>query len=227
MLGKVDKTEDVTFDSLFKAYQHVQQFAKQQKTEMNAYLEKSRGVCYASIASAEAFQKFYESTASAAAPPRTPLVRTVRKGHQGYGMAIEDDRQISGFSLVSGPAELAGVVPGYRITAVNGKPVFSKADVIQELVMADQRSPTPETEFTMEPPPPSNTGAHPLVKCTSEISQRTQLYARETRGRQEQLLIKEVIEPLNSFMKLLDGLKKELAAREAAREKLGAFPYNP
>ena len=51
--GKVEKTEDLTFDQLHENYKALKAFSAKQKKEMTGYLEKSRAICYASISSAE------------------------------------------------------------------------------------------------------------------------------------------------------------------------------
>ena len=66
MVGRLDETEDLSFDQLQENYRTLRQFAAKQQKEMTSYLEKSRAICYASISSAEAYCAFFESSAGGA-----------------------------------------------------------------------------------------------------------------------------------------------------------------
>lgn len=86
------------------------------------------------VAGAAAAAAAEVASAAAAAPPvvgaagssgsRGPSGSQQRihivKGADGYGMGIEDDGLVSGFTFAGGPAEMAGVRIGTHIVAING-----------------------------------------------------------------------------------------------------------
>jgi hypothetical protein len=184
---------------------------------MTEFLDKSRALCYASISSADSYAKFFASAAGGAqSSDRPTMTRAVRKGASGYGMAIEDDGMVSGFTQISGPAELAGVVPGYRIVGVNGQAVSNKPQILEIVRRAAGNL---EVDFTLEPPLASRSvTTNPFVQCTAIIKETTDSYNRDTRAAQETSLIKDIIDPLDEYLALLDKLKTDLAARETARD---------
>ena len=221
-IGKVEQSEDLAFDQLHENYKTLKVFADKQQKEMTSYLEKSRAICYASISSAEAYCAFFESSAGGATTSSAGAAterRQVAKGPMGFGMAIEDDGTVSGFTAVSGPAELAGVAIGSRIVGINGVSTPGKAAAIAELQRAQQDG----AEFVLEPPPGMQMQSQSAVSSTfgatvREIKARNEAYSRDTRGTLEQMLIKEVLEPLEAFIAQVDAFQGIINDRERARE---------
>jgi hypothetical protein len=227
LLGKLDRTEDLVFDRLLEQHRNMQQFAKVQKEQMTSYLEKSRAMCYASISSAEAFGKFFSSAASVAntdaAPQASPLYVTLQRGHHGFGMGIEENGMVSGFTGVGGPAELAGVAPGMQIVGVNGMAVSCKSEILMALQQGSQQLEANFALRTVAPSPRTSSSTNQFQQCAQVVSESTESYARDIRGEQEQKLITEVLDPLDAYIGRLGALKTVIAERESAREKLDRY----
>jgi hypothetical protein len=219
MVGRLDETEDLSFDQLQENYRTLRQFAAKQQKEMTSYLEKSRAICYASISSAEAYCAFFESSAGGATSSAAvgQQRRRITKGPLGFGMAIEDDGTVSGFTGQGGPAEMAGVAIGMKIVAVNGANTPGKASAIAELQRCAGQG---EVEFTFEPAPIQ---VLPVVSSAfgasvREIKGRNEAYARETRGELEQMLITEVLEPLETYIAQATSFQSLINDRQRTRE---------
>ena len=130
-------------------------------------------------------------------------------------MGIEDDGTVSGFTGVSGPAEVAGVQVGMRIVGINGVSTAGKAGAIAEL----QRCGTGEVEFVLEPPPGAQSAVSSTLGATvREIKEKNEAFARDTRGRLETQLIAEVLEPLDAYIERVDVHQQLVNERQAARE---------
>lgn len=167
-------------------------------------------------APAAAYCKFFESSAGGAtAGSRQPQRLRIARGPMGYGMGIEDDGTVSGFTGVSGPAEVAGVQVGMRIVGINGVSTAGKAGAIAEL----QRCGTGEVEFVLEPPPGAQSSVSSTLGATvREIKEKNEAFARDTRGRLETQLIAEVLEPLDAYIERVDVHQQLVNERQAARE---------
>ena len=167
-------------------------------------------------APAAAYCKFFESSAGGAtAGSRQPQRLRIARGPMGYGMGIEDDGTVSGFTGVSGPAEVAGVQVGMRIVGINGVSTAGKAGAIAEL----QRCGTGEVEFVLEPPPGAQSAVSSTLGATvREIKEKNEAFARDTRGRLETQLIAEVLEPLDAYIERVDVHQQLVNERQAARE---------
>lgn len=217
MAGRLEETEDFTFDQLHDNYKALKAFAAKQQKEMTSYLEKSRAICYASVSSAEHYCAFFESSAGGAtATSPAPQRRRITKGPNGYGMAIEDDGTVSGFTGQAGPAELAGVAIGMKIVAVNGVPTPGKACTIAQLHAIDKD----EVEFTFEPPATAGLSAvsSTFGVTVREIKARNEGYSRDLRGQLEKTLIADVLEPLAAYIALFDAFQDLINDRQRARD---------
>lgn len=218
MTGRLEETEDFVFDQLHDNFKALKAFAGKQKKAMNSYLEKSRATCYASVSSAEEYCAFFESSAGGATTGSAlgPQRRRIAKGPNGYGMAIEEDGTVSGYTGQDTPAELAGVAIGMKIVAVNGIPTPGKTFTIAEL----QRCGSAEVEFTFEAP---STAALSAVSSSfgvtvREIKARNENFSRETRGDLESTLITDVLEPLDAYIALFSAFQDLINDRQRARE---------
>jgi hypothetical protein len=221
MVGRLEETEDFTFDQLHENYKKLKTFAAKQQKEMASYMETSRAMCYASISSAEHYCAFFESSAGGAttisSPP--PLRKRIAKGPNGYGMAIEDDGTVSGFTGQAGPAELAGVAIGMKVVAVNGVPTRGKAHTIAELQRC-QSIDKSEVEFTFEAPATEGLYAVSSTFGTTmrDIKARNDQYSRDTRGELEKTLITDVLKPLEAYNALFGAFQDLINERQRARE---------
>ena len=217
MVGRLEETEDFTFDQLHDNYKALKVFAAKQQKEMTSYLEKSRAICYASVSSAEHYCAFFESSAGGAtATSPAAQRRRIAKGPNGYGMAIEDDGTVSGFTGQAGPAELAGVAIGMKVVAVNGVPTPGKACTIAQLQSIDKD----EVEFTFETPATAGLSAvsSTFGVTVREIKARNEGYSRDLRGQLEKTLIADVLEPLGAYIALFDAFQDLINDRQRARD---------
>lgn len=109
-LGKIDSTQDASFDGLQSHYLAIKEYAKKQHKDMHDFLAKTRAFCYATIASSESFSQFFRSSSfeHADVSPRRPVCISLHRGKDGFGMMIELDgtvRSIRSLSCLSLPTE--------------------------------------------------------------------------------------------------------------------------